>query len=549
MKSSKFKRLFLSSLALVMSCTSVTPSISINALAVETESETVLDEDFIRRQAESPTESFETSLNFFNEESETKNQVETDFKSETVLTTENESSNVVDTENGESVADSESKETKAETSLETESESSIESSKESETETKHETESNTESSKESETETKHETESETNTETESKTETESESEAESKGGYNYVELDEEVIQKYLEKEGMAISGLPSFITNDMVEAALISQRDNEYPASVTVAQIILESGFGKYGNGGNSNNGLSLLSYKYNNMFNIKGEEGGKDTVYIQLGNGITEEHDDVSAESFRIYSSYVECVKDRDKIIKDYFSTPLVMSSESFAMKLGSKWESGLDVKEAFLQVINRTDRPGIRKIEKGKEFDYRMVAVTDNDMKDLTSHYGAMLIHIMDEYDLYRLDGMTLREFEAAKQGFANPCPGSVLTDDFGYRGFVTAGATTWHAGIDLGTFGNVPTYAVADGVVVIANYSSSAGNWIVIDHGDGMVTKYMHHQALHVKAGDVVKKGQQIGTSGTTGISTGNHLHFQIEINGVAVDPFQFLDRSLF
>ena len=97
MKSSKFKRLFLSSLALVMSCTSVTPSISINALAMETESETVLDEDFIRRQAESPTESFETSLNFFNEESETKNQVETDFKSETVLTTENESSDVVDT--------------------------------------------------------------------------------------------------------------------------------------------------------------------------------------------------------------------------------------------------------------------------------------------------------------------------------------------------------------------------------------------------------------------------------------------------------------------
>lgn len=546
MKSSKFKRLFLSSLALAMSCTSVAPSMSINALAVETESETVPSEDFIRRQTESPMDSFEISLNFFNEEFETKNQVETDFKSETVLTAESESSNVVDTENSESIKDSESEETKAETSLETDTEeSSTESSKESETETKHETESSTES----ETETKHETESETDTETESETESESESETESEDGYNYIELDEEVIQKYLGKEGMAISGLPSFITNDMIEAALISQRDNEYPASVTVAQIILESGFGEYGNGGNSNNGLSLLSYKYNNMFNIKGEEGDEDTVYIQLGNGITEEHDDVSGESFRIYSSYIECIKDRDKIIKDYFSTPLVMSSESFAMKLGSRWESSLDVKEAFLQVVNKTDRPDSRKIKEDKEFDYRMVSITNNDMKDITSHYGTMLIHIMNEYDLYRLDGMTLREFEAAKQGFANPCPGSVLTDDFGYRGFVTAGATTWHAGIDLGTFGNVPTYAVADGVVVIANYSSSAGNWIVIDHGDGMITKYMHHQALHVKAGDVVKKGQQIGTSGTTGISTGNHLHFQIEINGVAVDPFQFLDRSLF
>lgn len=118
-----------------------------------------------------------------------------------------------------------------------------------------------------------------------------------------------------------------------------------------------------------------------------------------------------------------------------------------------------------------------------------------------------------------------------------FCNPCPGATLTSTFGYREF----QNEFHKGIDLGTgSSNLPTLAVADGVVVIAGWSDSAGNWVVIDHGNGLVTKYMHHISLNVKAGDSVKKGQQIGLSGNTGNSFGNHLHFQVEVNDEAVDP---------
>ena len=88
------------------------------------------------------------------------------------------------------------------------------------------------------------------------------------------------------------------------------------------------------------------------------------------------------------------------------------------------------------------------------------------------------------------------------------------------------------------------NIPTYAAEAGVVTQAGYSESAGNWIVIDHGDGLVTKYMHHAEIYVEVGQKVVKGQQIGLSGTTGYSTGNHLHFQVEENGVAVDPLLYL-----
>ena len=157
----------------------------------------------------------------------------------------------------------------------------------------------------------------------------------------------------------------------------------------------------------------------------------------------------------------------------------------------------------------------------------------------------YGLTLISVMERYDLYRLDEMTVGEFSDMLGTFVNPCPGARLTSDFGYRKAPTKGASTYHKGIDLGTGEhNIPTYAAAEGTVTFAGEAGSAGMLIVIDHGDGLVTKYMHHDKIYVEEGDEVEKGQQIGLSGTTGVSTGNHLHFQVEEDGTAVDPMEYL-----
>lgn len=121
-----------------------------------------------------------------------------------------------------------------------------------------------------------------------------------------------------------------------------------------------------------------------------------------------------------------------------------------------------------------------------------------------------------------------------------FANPCPGAVISSPFGYREF----DGSFHKGIDLAAPEGTPTYAAADGTVIIAGWSDSAGNWVVINHGNGLTTKYMHHSALAVSAGETVVKGQQIGYVGNTGNSFGAHLHFQVEVNGVAVDPMGYL-----
>ena len=123
-----------------------------------------------------------------------------------------------------------------------------------------------------------------------------------------------------------------------------------------------------------------------------------------------------------------------------------------------------------------------------------------------------------------------------------FTHPCPSGYVTSYFGeYR----SPSDPSHKGMDFGTNRKAaPTYAAADGTVIIAGWSNSAGNWVVINHGNGIVTKYMHHSALCVSAGQRVTKGQQIGMTGTTGWSSGIHLHYQVEVYGVPVDPRNYL-----
>ena len=121
-----------------------------------------------------------------------------------------------------------------------------------------------------------------------------------------------------------------------------------------------------------------------------------------------------------------------------------------------------------------------------------------------------------------------------------FTNPCTAGYVSSTFGWRAF----DGSFHKGLDLAAPQGTPTYAADAGTVIIAGWSNSAGNWVVIDHGNGFVTKYMHHSALAVSAGQYVSRGQQIGYVGNTGYSFGAHLHFQVELNGAAVDPQLYL-----
>lgn len=126
-----------------------------------------------------------------------------------------------------------------------------------------------------------------------------------------------------------------------------------------------------------------------------------------------------------------------------------------------------------------------------------------------------------------------------------FTHPCPGyRRISSTFGYRKAPLAGASTNHKGVDFAASTGTPIYAAAGGTVTSAGYSGNAGNMIVINHGNGLQTYYMHCSKIYVSAGTKVEKGQNIGAVGSTGNSTGPHLHFQVMSGGVPVNPMNYL-----
>ena len=122
--------------------------------------------------------------------------------------------------------------------------------------------------------------------------------------------------------------------------------------------------------------------------------------------------------------------------------------------------------------------------------------------------------------------------------------PCDYIRVSSPFGWRVHPVHGDRRFHAGVDLAV-GHTPIYATRSGVVRTATYSSTAGYYVVIDHTDGFTSTYMHMCKFpSVNAGDFVQAGQVIGCVGTTGTSTGLHLHFGISYNGVAVNPMDYI-----
>ena len=126
-----------------------------------------------------------------------------------------------------------------------------------------------------------------------------------------------------------------------------------------------------------------------------------------------------------------------------------------------------------------------------------------------------------------------------------FIWPCPSSSrITSGFGGRSSPTEGASSNHKGTDIGASSGSDIVAAADGTVTISTYSYSAGNYIMINHGGGVSTVYMHCSKLLVSVGETVKKGQVIAKVGSTGYSTGPHLHFGVRVNGAYVNPSQYV-----
>jgi murein DD-endopeptidase MepM/ murein hydrolase activator NlpD len=118
--------------------------------------------------------------------------------------------------------------------------------------------------------------------------------------------------------------------------------------------------------------------------------------------------------------------------------------------------------------------------------------------------------------------------------------------ISDDYGDRIHPTLGVQQFHNGVDFAAPKGTAIYAAYDGTVVAATYSSTMGNYVMIDHGSGLYTIYMHASTLYVQKDDVVTRGETIAAVGSTGRSTGNHLHFSVRRDGSYVSPWNYLSQ---
>ena len=126
-----------------------------------------------------------------------------------------------------------------------------------------------------------------------------------------------------------------------------------------------------------------------------------------------------------------------------------------------------------------------------------------------------------------------------------FAWPAPSYTrISDEYGTRIHPILGTQQFHNGVDMAAPSGSPILAAYDGEVVAASYSPTMGNYIMIDHGDGLITIYMHASSVSVSEGTMVARGEQIGCVGSTGRSTGPHLHFSVRENGSYVSPWNYL-----
>lgn len=122
-----------------------------------------------------------------------------------------------------------------------------------------------------------------------------------------------------------------------------------------------------------------------------------------------------------------------------------------------------------------------------------------------------------------------------------------GGLITSPFGYRTHPIFGTVIYHSGIDIGVVSGTAVPAADSGTVIYSGWAGGYGYFVMIDHGDGIVSCYGHNQDLLVQEGDKVSKGDVISLSGSTGYSTGPHLHFEVRQDGEPIDPTSFAKRA--
>ncbi|MFS1511284.1 M23 family metallopeptidase [Chengkuizengella sp. SCS-71B] len=177
-------------------------------------------------------------------------------------------------------------------------------------------------------------------------------------------------------------------------------------------------------------------------------------------------------------------------------------------------------------------------------------LVPIHNESLKEITTNTSENLIALNKNVDTLLVSLSNSKQDIVEYQQLLNITPSiwptnhQKITSTFGYRRDPFTNALSFHTGLDIGAFYNDPVFAAADGSISYTGYDRVYGNQININHSNGVITRYMHLNKILVQSGQKVKKGQKIGLVGSTGRSTGPHLHYEIVKNGERQNPLDFI-----
>jgi len=206
----------------------------------------------------------------------------------------------------------------------------------------------------------------------------------------------------------------------------------------------------------------------------------------------------------------------------------------------MGERVSSAVGVKPEEVRPLLKTNAPG----GQGGPF-VPFVAGSQFSLEQLQGAVEALDIEADQHTDLFTLLESRLLEsrLQALMVPNSRPVDGPVGSG-FGFRADPFSGRAALHTGLDFPSEVGTPVHAAAGGVVLMSEFHPEYGRLVELDHGNGLVTRYAHNSKVLVKAGDIVKRGQVISEVGTSGRSTGAHLHFEVLVDGVPQDPAKFL-----
>lgn len=245
-------------------------------------------------------------------------------------------------------------------------------------------------------------------------------------------------------------------------------------------------------------------------------------------------------------YADYVEQLTESDRNIFENFKkvreyTELCKAQLEEEQRLLEEAKADVEEEEAALEALIAEKQAQIKAYEADindkeqalKEYEEE-IAARNAILKELEEAVKA---------EQAALEAATKRRYDGGM--FIWPAPEYVrISSEYGNRMHPILKREQFHNGIDMAAPGGSPILAAYDGTVAAADYNSSMGNYVMINHGDGLFTVYMHASKLFVSKGAEVVKGQKIAAVGTTGRSTGNHLHFSVRLNGEYVNPWGYL-----